>query len=73
MGHHDTEVLVRVDGSRYISVVVTELTKSNDSVSLLGIPKAHELHINIFRICASLNDFRVLAHIVNLSDIIKLN
>ena len=73
MGHHDTKVLVRVNGGRYISVVVTELAKSNNSVSFLGVPKAHELHINIFRICAALNDFRVLAHIVYLSDILQLH
>ena len=69
MGHHDTKVLVRVNGGRYISVVVTELAKSNNSVSFLGVPKAHELHIDVLRILVSLNT----ADIVNLSDVVKLH
>jgi len=69
LGHHNTEVLVRVDRGRHVSVVVTELVKSNDSISFLGVPKAHELHIDVLRILVSLNT----ADIVNLSDVVKLH
>ena len=38
LGHHDTEVFVRVDRGGYIFVIVAEFVESDDSISDLGVP-----------------------------------
>ena len=73
IGHHNSEVFIIINGSRHISVVVTELRESDNSVRLLCIPKTHILHIDILWFSSSLKDLRMLTDIVDLSNIIQLN
>ena len=71
LGHHDTEVFVRVDRGGHIFVIVAEFVESDDSIGDLGVPKAHELAIGLLGSFLAIHDIWVLAHIVDASYIIK--
>lgn len=44
--HDGTELLVGVHGGTDVSIVVTELIEGNNAVLDLGVPEAHELHVD---------------------------
>jgi len=71
--HYSIKFIVSFNAGADITVVLTELIKSNDAILLLSIPKWHELHEEISFGFETRLDFWVLRSIIKLSNIIKFN
>jgi len=56
-----------------LAEVISKLLKCDHSVRLLGIPLPHEFKINVLRVLLSAENFRALAYIVELGNIIQLH
>ena len=71
MCHHDSKVFVCVNRGGDVTIVITELVESDDSVCDLRIPHAHELTVGLLRSLLARHDVWMLAHVVDSSDVIK--
>lgn len=71
VSHHNSKVLVGVDGARNVSVVVAEFIERHDAILYLGVPQRHELLIGLFGSQFLVDHIGVHAHVVQLGYIIQ--
>lgn len=68
--HHQSEVVVSVDGAADAFIVIQELVEGHNTVGDLGIPLGHKLLEDLIWSLLSVNNFWVLTGIVDLGNIL---
>lgn len=69
--HHEGEVVVAVDRAADTLIVVAEFFEGHDAVGLLAVPLDHEVLEHLIWGLLSLKHIRVLACVVDLSDVFQ--
>ena len=68
--HHDGEVVVAINRAAHALIVVAKLFEGHDAVGLLAVPLGHEFLKDLVRALLSILDLRVLASVIDLSDVL---
>lgn len=69
--HHESEVVIAINGAAHSLVVLAELLEGHDAVGLLAVPLRHEFLEDLLWGLLALDDVGVLARVVDLGDVLQ--